>query len=351
MKQLNYKQIFVVLALLLAVSLAASADEITRTVNESFTVSSEDHVEIVNKFGNVIIKKWNKDVFSLNIEIKAEGKNESKSQQILDAIEIEIQDGRPAGGLSIETKIGQIKGNAGFSVDYEIMMPDKLPMKLHNSFGNIYLGSYSGDLEIVLKYGQLMAEDLENASVRVDFASSKCEIESLLRGNLDLRYSKMEIEDIGDIDIKTQFSELQLENGGQLHLEGRYGQFEFVNVKSLVGNIRFSALEIENLDGFIELTSNHSDGIKLENVSRDFEKIDIDGQFSPVSIGMQDGAAAQLEFDLQFGNLRARGEGITFSRVVNESSSSEYVGHLGRSGAAAWVKVKTKYGNIRFTAN
>jgi hypothetical protein len=132
----------------------------------------------------------------------------------LEAIQIDINDRISSGLLSVETEIGQISGNSNFSVHYEISMPGSNPMKLSNSFGNIYMGSHDGDLDIALKYGQLMAEDLKKADVHIEFSSARCEIESLSSGRLDLRYSKMEIEDLGDIEINSQFSELQVENAG-----------------------------------------------------------------------------------------------------------------------------------------
>jgi hypothetical protein len=329
----------------------AEAEEMTRRVSKSFNIKKDTKIEVSNKYGNIIIKRWDKNVFDLKVEIEAEGRNEAKTEKILEAIQIDINDRISSGMLSVHTEIGQISGNSDFSVHYEISMPNTVPMKVTNSFGNIYLGTYVGDLEVVLKYGQLMAEDLQKADVRVEFSSSRCEIESLIDGNLDLRYSKMEISQVGDIEISSQFSELEIENAGDLKLDGRYGSFEIENLKSMRGDIQFSGLDIENLAGSIVLETKHGDGINLEKVSREFNKIDIEGQFSTVNINMENGATALLEFDLQFGNLRARGDGINFSRVIKENSSSEYSGYLGSSDASSLVKVSTRYGNIRFEVN
>lgn len=351
MKRLGYSKIFLVLVLLFLTAYFAEAEELTKRVSKSFNIKKDTRIEVSNKYGNIIIKRWDKNVFELKVEIEAEGRNESKTEKILEAIQIDINDRISSGLLSVETEIGQISGNSNFSVHYEISMPGSNPMKLSNSFGNIYMGSHDGDLDIALKYGQLMAEDLKKADVRIEFSSARCEIESLSSGRLDLRYSKMEIEDLGDIEINSQFSELQVDNAGDLKLDGRYGGFEFENLKSMRGDIQFSGLDIENLAGSIVLETKHGDGINLEKVSREFDKIDIEGQFSTVNINMENGATALLEFDLQFGNLRAHGDGINFNRVIKENSSSEYSGYLGKSDSSSLVKVSTRYGNIRFEVN
>lgn len=347
MKRLGYKR-FVLLGIALVFSAVnVSAEELTRQISKSFDIKKDTRIEIENRYGNVIIKRWDKNVFDLKVSIEANGSTESRSQKILDAIDIDISDRIATGVLSINTEIDQINGNSSFSVHYEISMPGTNPMKLTNSFGNVFMGSYAGDLELTVKYGQLMAEDLDHADVRVEFSSARCEIESLKSGQLDIRYSKMEVGDMGDIEVVSQFSELEIETAGDLKLDGRYGKFEIERVRSLYGELQFSGLDIEELEESMQLETKHGNGINLEKVSRQFKKIDINGQFSSVAINMESGATALLEFELQFGNLKANGSGINFSKVTKDHTSSEYKGYLGKSDATSTIRVITKYGNIR----
>ncbi|MCK5702703.1 MAG: hypothetical protein KAI29_16175, partial [Cyclobacteriaceae bacterium] len=194
MRELFYKKTGLIFLVILISLSQLIAQEATKRISKSFNINSTTKIEIKNKFGNVIINKWDKNVLDLKVKIEAKGKSDSKTQKILDAIEIDISDRISSGQLSIETEIGSISGNSSFSVHYEINMPNTNPLKLSNSFGNVYMGSYKGNLDVEVKYGQLMAEDLDNASIRLDFSNSKCEIETLKSGKLDLRYSKMAIE-------------------------------------------------------------------------------------------------------------------------------------------------------------
>lgn len=348
MKRLFYKISGIIFLVILTSLTQLFAEEATKRIFKSFDIKNDTRIEIKNKYGNVIINKWDKNVLDLKVEIEARGNSDSKTQKILDAIEIDISDRISSGHLSIETEIGNIGGNSSFSVHYEINMPNTNPLKLTNSFGNVYLGSYKGELKLEVKYGQLMAEDLDEASIRVEFSNSKCEIETLKSGSLDLRYSKMAIENIGDIEISSQFSELTIENAGSIELDGKYGNFKIENLKSMKGDIQFAGLDIENLEEFIILETRHGNGINLENVSKEFNEINIESEFSSVYINMESGATARLEFDLQFGNLKAHGEGINFTKVIKDHTTSEYEGYLGKSDATALIRVSTKYGNIRF---
>ena len=329
----------------------ALAQHATRQVDKSFDINPNTDIKISNKYGNVVINKWDKNVLDLKVEIEAKGKSDAKTSKILDAIEIDIADRISSGSLSIETKIGSINGNASFSVNYEVTMPAGNPMELFNSFGSIYMGSYKGDLDVEVKYGQFQAEDLDNANIRVDFSNSRGEIETLNSGEVDLRYSKMTIEEMGDVEISSQFSELEVEEAGNVVLDGRYGKFEFEEINSLKADLQFSGLSIEYLRERLNLKSRHGDGISIENVSNKFREIDIEAEFSSIDISLESGASAQLDFDLTHGNLKANGEGINFSKVSKDHTSSEYEGYLGNANSASFMRLSTRHGNIRLDVN
>ena len=347
MKKLSYKipGLFV-LTILISITHLFAQEE-TKSISKSFKINVDTKIEISNKYGNVIINRWDKNELELSVKIEARGKTTSKTQKILDEIEIDISDRISSGSLSIETEIGTINGNSSFSVHYEINMPNTNPLRLSNSFGNIYMGSYKGDLEVEVKYGQFQAEDLDNADIRIDFSNARCEIEALKSGSLDLRYSKLAIQDMGDVEISSQFSEMEIENAGAVKLDGRYGKFEIENIRSLSGEIQFAGLDVEHLEESMILETRHGNGINLEQVSNKFNKIDIDGQFSSIKINMESGSTARLNFNLQFGNLKAHGEGINFNKVIKDHTTSEYDGYLGKSDATSSIRVRTKHGNIR----
>lgn len=347
--QYDIKLRIVVILLFLIIS-PAFGENLKKSITKSFNISSETRLELDNKYGDIIIKKWDKNVVDLKVTIEAKGSSDSKNQKILDAIDLNIDDRIASGYLSISTEIGKISGSSNFSIKYEISMPNTNPMNLANSFGNVYLGSYTGLLNLSLKYGQLMAEDLDKANISIEFASSRCEIETMNSGLIDLKYSKMSIIELGNVEINSQFSELSINKAGKINVDGKYGKLDISSVKNLSGDLQFSGLTIGNLDESIILTTRHGDGIKLKNVSNKFKQIEIEGQFGSVDITLAKGAASRLEFDLQFGNLKADGTGINFSKVIKDHNSSTYSGYLGNSNAGSIIKVTNKFGNVNLTA-
>ena len=342
---------WLVFLIIFLVSNQLVAEDQQKLVTKSFNIKSNTQIKINNKHGNVLIKRWDKNVLDLKVNIEAKGSSESKTQKILDAIEINISDQISSGSLSIETEIGRISGNSSFKVNYEVTMPNTNPMKLSNSFGNVYMGSYQGKLEIQVKHGQFQAEDLDDADIEIGFSYARCEVESLNSGKLDLSHSKMMVENMGDVEIYTQFSSLEIESAGSITLDGKHGNFKIENLKSFEGDLQFAGLDIENLEEGIVLETRHGNGISIENISKNFKVIDIEADFSTVSINLQEGAKATLNFNLQFGNLRANGDGINFNKVIKDHTNSEYEGYLVSSNAASSIKINSRHGNIRFDVN
>jgi hypothetical protein len=68
-------------------------------------------------------------------------------------------------------------------------------------------------------------------------------------------------------------------------------------------------------------------------------------------MNLERGAKARLKFELQFGNLKAYGEGINFNKVIKDHTTSEYEGYLGDKDATSSIKVIARHGNIKLNVN
>ena len=132
---LKYK--VVGLCMLFAItSMAGGQDDKKKYVEKNYNVSATTKLQIENKFGDVEINSWEKNEFDIKVEIIGKGRNEERSQRILDAIEIDITEG--SGEIVFETEVGNLKNKngEGFEINYTIYMPDTNPLEIKNSFGD-----------------------------------------------------------------------------------------------------------------------------------------------------------------------------------------------------------------------
>ncbi len=164
-----------------------------RTISKSYTVSSSDKLSVVNSFGTVTVATWDKNEIRVDVEIVVHAASEEKAQAMMD--EIKVNDHQGNQEISFKTDIGNMgkgKGNNGderrFYVDYKIMMPEKNPLFVENSFGKTVIPNFTGATNITSKFGELTAGDLvNNAIIRVEFG--KAQVGNLNNADVIFKYN------------------------------------------------------------------------------------------------------------------------------------------------------------------
>ncbi len=339
----------VILCFILAANAVAwSAEEKRKTIEKSYKVSEATELYFSNSFGKMHINTWDKNQVDVRIEIIVEAGSESRAQDFLERITIDIDDGDPGRELSFKTNINGKKSgrNTSFEVNYKINMPKRNPVTVKNSFGDVYTGSLSGNAKIDVQYGNLNTESLSgNAEVRLAFGSGLSKIEELTNGELRLSYSKLNVEKMGRVEVNSQFSTLEIERAQFLELTGKYGEIEIEEIDDLEADVNFSGFEVNKLNGSIELDIDYGGtvSIGLSNTIRD---VDIQSSFGPLVLKLPPGLNASFEANIGFSDLKYDEEMISFSKVIKDHTSSEYEGAIG-NGQGARIDITAKYGSVR----
>jgi hypothetical protein len=351
MKPLKYNIILtatVHFILISACILARPNEEKIRTIEKAYTVSDATSLRFSNSFGKMHVETWDRKQVTVKIEIIVNAATESRAQDLLDNIRITINDNNPLSELSFSTSInGKNSGrNTSFEINYRIGMPKNNPLNLKNSFGDVYIGPLGGEVELDVQYGNLNTEPLTgDTRVKLAFGSGFSSIESFRKGELRLSYSKLSIEDLGQVDVNSQFSTLEIEKGGRMDLEGKYGEIEIGTIESLDANVNFSGFEIEKVHKDLELDIDYGGNITI-GLANTINRVDIQSSFGPLVLEIPSGLNADFEANLSFSDLKYDESVISFSKIIKEDTSSEYVGKIG-NGAGSVITVSSKYGNVR----
>jgi hypothetical protein len=338
----------IALFLLFSNSWARASEEKRKMINKAYTVSDATILSFSNSFGKVHVETWDRKQVTVKIEIIAIASNESRAQDLLDDITININDSNPLKELSFRTSInGKQSGrNTSFEINYRIGMPKNNPLDLKNSFGDVYVGPLGGDVKLDVQYGNLNTGPLTgDTEVKLAFGSGFSSIESFVNGDLRLSYSKLTIEDLRNVDVNSQFSTLEIEKGGRMELVGKYGEIEIEEIESLEANVNFSGFEIEKLLKDLELDIDYGGNISI-GLANTISRVDIKSSFGPIVLEIPSGLDANFEADLSFSDLKYDESTITFSKVIKESTSSEYEGKIGNGGSAL-ISISSKYGSVR----
>lgn len=354
MKTITYKSCLSIVAfVLLAQSILAKGEdaEKSKNIKKSYPVDQSIKLSINNQFGKVHVNTWDKNVIEVDITIKAVKSSDSKAQEAIDRIKIEISEEQSSKKMiSFKTVMnGKFNNSKGeeVSIDYTINMPASNPLRVENSFGDVYLANFSGDLLLEVGYGNLKAENIKGlAEIELEF--SKGEISSMTSGKLEVSYSKLNIDELGKVEIENEFSDLNIGKANELNLESKYGSVEIEEVQSLETDVEFSGFKVNKLYRSLKADMQYPNNAKVSWISKDASLIDITTSFGSIDLGLQKGISASVDLKNSFGSISTPTEGFDFSYIKKEDFEKEFRGTTGQ-GSKSKIRIVTSYGKIKLT--
>lgn len=337
--------ILAVLILLIFTGQGFGQDEKTRKISKSYTIDNDVRLSFDNRFGKLHIDTHEGDVLEVEVLIKVNLRNDSRTQQLFDRIDIDVDESTSE--ISYETDLsGNIntKNGEDFSIDYNIKMPKNNPLSAKVSFGDMYLDDLTGSTEIEVAYGSLKAKRLMGETdLKLSFSSG--EVDEIGNGVVEIKYGGLEADKMGNGELDQQFSDVKIGSAGIIDLESKYGTVKLEDVVSVDGRSNFTDFTIGQLQKSIDLVTSYGNGVEIRNLSRDFESINLRGKFGGYTIYLESDTKATIEVETSFADFKYSGLPIDMSTMIKEMNSAEYKGTL--NGGGNLIKLDSSYGDIR----
>lgn len=346
--QLKYKLIAVCAFLFSSmIAFAGDQDQKKKYVEKNYTVTASTKLRIENKFGDIKINSWEKSEFDIKVEIIAKGRNEERSQRILDAIEIDITEGSAEIVFETEIESTKNKNEEGFEINYTVYMPESNPLEIKNSFGDVGMGNRQNDLDIHVSYGSMRAGDiLGDASIRVSFGNGS--VGKIKDGDATIKYSNFEVDEADVLDLKQGYSDVEIGTVRDLELESKFGKVEIEKADKIDAEAGYSKFEIEELTGSLELDCNYLGGFQIERLAKTFSLVDIDGKYGSYQIGIEEGLDADINAEFSFADLKLASDvDASFNYRVKESNKSTYRGKIGNGNPNKIIRIDSSFGSLK----
>lgn len=331
----------------LPVAILLAQVEKTKTVTRTFNVTPDTKLSVTNKFGEVHIETWDKNVIDLKVTVTAEKRSESAAEEYLDRVDIDISES--AGLIEVETEIsGSINNRSGerLTIDYKISMPKTNDLDIKHSYGSLYLGDVSGHVDLKMSYGDMRVETLSGESdVKLSYGNG--EMEGMKGGMLSIGYSNLSAENLGNVELMSQYSNVELTSAKILELSNKYGKVEIGEANTIRGSSKYGNLEVDKLWNTVVLDLLHGNGVEIDWISKGFDLIDIDASYAGSSLKFEKGFYAELEGYFKYCDLKYDDEDFDFSYVEKGTTSSEYKGRIGTGSGNSKIKLESSYGSIR----
>lgn len=133
---------------------------VTRTVEETFPVSTSPELFVSNRYGDISVTTWDNRVIRVWVLITVGA--EQASQAEVFARGIDIATNQENGRVEVQTGFPDTRnlGKVGYSVDYKISVPRDTAVVIENFFGDSLVRGLEGRVTINSSYGLVDLRDI-----------------------------------------------------------------------------------------------------------------------------------------------------------------------------------------------
>ncbi len=329
-----------------------------KTIKKEFAVNSDALLKVTNSYGNLNITSWNENRVVIEVHIKVNGNNEEKVTDKLKEIEIDFE--ASSSMITAKTIFNKNKSswnwswgnsnNVNMQIDYNIKVPIKNNIQLHNDYGNIILDRIDGHAKISCDYGRLEIGELHGRNNQLSFDyTSKSTIGYINSGKINADYSGFTIDKAGDLDINSDYTNGIITSMKNLTYNNNYGKIEVNNATNIKGNGDYNHIKLGTIHGNIDITADYG-GIQITTMAEDAGNINIHSDYTSIKIGYAPNYHFNFEINTEYTGISGKDD---FEINVSRQDSSEkyYSGYYGNLNSNNNINIISDYGSISFYKN
>lgn len=296
--------------------------KLTKTIDRDFGFPKNGYLELINKYGQIVINTWAKDSVVVKVTITSYGKDYSDAEKMLDRVDIDFR--KTNQYLTIETILDRKSGffkevwnnisdysktllsKSKIEIDYEIFMPESASLDIVNKFGDIYIQEISGKCDINLMHGNLRANKF-NAHSSIEVGYGDVRLKYLHEGLLILKGVEADIMKLGNVEVRSSSSEVNVREADKITLDSRSDkQFAVGKLNSLTGKATFSKIDVQELEKMLDMNMNYGE-IHVGAIPFSFTKVNLSAKYADVTLDFLPNS--YLEVDIS-----AKGETLSLPR-------------------------------------
>ncbi len=350
------KQLTAVILLFLAIVMTSAKDEeFTKRYKKQYDVGKDTKLQIENKYGNIDIKDWDKNLISVEVIVTVRTSNEDKARKLLDQVDIEFAE---SGNIisvktSFESDFSKFFKGSDKLVDiyYSVNMPKNIRLDLNNKYGNVFISELASTSNIDIKYGNLKANKIihndKQPLTQIMLAYSNAKIQQCAWVKFDIKYSKVEMDASKALVFLSKYSKVFITNGSSLVTESKYDTYRLGKLTNLVATAGYSNFKAEEISDKIFMETRYTD-LNVNFVPSGFESIKIKTGYGNYNVFIDPKASYRLEGYAKYARISYPDD----SRVsrYNENNEFRVEGFVGTNeNTSSTVHISSNYGNIKLT--
>jgi hypothetical protein len=356
-KQNKLLKLFVFTSIACVCFTLRAQDEFTKKVSKSYQLSQNSKLSVSNKYGNIDVRDWDKNEVKIDVEIIVHDINKDKADDALNSVEIEFStnDNEIVVNTDYSDEFFNLVGknyhseNKKFEVNYKIMLPPSLSVKIENKYGDLFVSKLNSTSYLDVAYGNLQANELianaKEEMSEISLSYSKGNIEKCKWLKLNLKYSRLNIDDSKALIVISKYSKLFVQKGSSIVCESKYDTYEVGALANFVTNAQYSNFKFDAIVKKINLNTKYSD-VRVLNIPLSFESIDIENSYGTINLGIADDASYRIDGYAKYAKIEYPGD----SKVNEFEENNEFKvqGVVGKEAESLPnIKINTKYGGVK----
>jgi hypothetical protein len=303
-------------------------EEVTRSVERVITVTGTPPLLVEHRMGDLRVRAHARDQLRIQATIQVSADSRSEASVLAERIQIDVQES--PGSISVTTRYPDAlireslrrnrNRDVSFSVDYDLLVPERMPVNLRNRFGDVAVTGMKGGGSIVNAGGRVTAVD---GGGRYDIENRFGTVEALrLSGEVTIRGANGPVSAntiTGTVNISNRFGNVNAAvirgdativnaNGsveasgisGRSDLRTTFGTVDFRDVGMVTASSANGSVTGSNVNGTANINATFGT-VTLRNVARDVRVINANG-----AIALQD-VRGGAELSTRFGRVDALG--------------------------------------------
>jgi len=330
-----------------------------KVIKKSFNVDADATFSITSRYGNIDIITWDENRIDIQVTIKVAGNNEDKVNKKLAELDVawaaaphEVTlitsiEGNSASTSWWNKKIGD---NVKIEVNYLVKMPITNNVELFNDYGYINLDKLEGNAYLKCDYGKITTKELMGKSntIRLDYTRNSY-FDFINNGTIEADYSEFTVAKVKDLNLEADYTTSIIEIAENVVYECDYGSLKIDNINNLDGNGDYLALRLGTIFRTAKIRSDYG-SIKIDRLSPKTKNIDIDSEFTGITIGFDAGFHFNFNIGIDFGSFREP-EGFIYKEKNVGNIGKQYSGYHGDQNTENLVLINSEYGSITLKNN
>ncbi len=237
--------------------------------------------------------------------------------------------------------------NLKLEINYIVKIPITNNVELGNDYGSINLDKLEGTAIIVCDYGKITTKELmaDNNDIRFDY-SNNCYFEYIKSGTIRADYSGFTIAKAENLTLRADYSKSIIEAAESVDYICDYGSLKIDNINNFQGKGDYLSLRLGNVFRNVNVKTNYG-SLKIERIASKAKNININSDFTGITIGYDAGYNFDFDIDLDYASLR-ESDGFNFTNKEINHTEKKYNGYHGSQNSGNLVKINSEYGSVSF---